>query len=165
MRDSLGSVVVLAIIVVFITFVSGYMAFNVNYTKAFRMKNKVIDLFEEYNGNCNSSCKDDIKDYANKIGYNAHILECPNLNVDNPDTQLIKKELIDDRYCVYRFKVSSNDNAYCSNISGGKCLATDVGNKYYYRILTIIDIRIPIIQNVLGLNLLSVTGDTMQFRE
>ena len=46
MRDSIGGSVVLIIIVVFIVVALGYMAFNVNYTKAFRMKNKVIAVYE-----------------------------------------------------------------------------------------------------------------------
>ena len=45
MRDALGGTVVLVIIVVFIVIVSGYMAFNVNYTKAFRIKNKIVDNY------------------------------------------------------------------------------------------------------------------------
>ena len=36
---------------------------------------------------------------------------------------------------------------------------------YYYRILTRIDIRIPIVQNVLNLRVLNVTGDTKTFRD
>ena len=44
MRDGLGSVVMIEIIVVFIVVVSTYLAFNVNYMKAFKMKNKIIDV-------------------------------------------------------------------------------------------------------------------------
>ena len=42
MRDALGGVVNLAMIVVFLVLVCGYLAFNVNYTKAFRVKNYII---------------------------------------------------------------------------------------------------------------------------
>ena len=65
MRDALGGTVVLMIIVIFIVFALGYMAFNVNYTKAFRMKNKIISVYEDYKGNCSSSeCQKAITDYA-----------------------------------------------------------------------------------------------------
>ena len=47
MRDSLGGAVNIIIIVVFIVIALGYMAFNVNYTKAFRMKNKIISVNKE----------------------------------------------------------------------------------------------------------------------
>ena len=50
MRDAFGGAVNIYIIVVFIVFALGYMAFNVNYTKAFRMKDKIVALYEKYNG-------------------------------------------------------------------------------------------------------------------
>ena len=54
MNEGIGSTTILVIIVVFIALVSGYMAYNVNYTKAFRMKNKIISdskniIFKPYN--------------------------------------------------------------------------------------------------------------------
>ena len=144
MRDSSGGVVVLAIIVVFITFVSAYMAFNVNYTKAFRMKNKIIDTIEKYDGKCGakSSCRNEITKYSSGV------------------------EIVDKKYCMYEFKVVSDGNAYCiKKNAGGTCIQTDTGNRYYYRIMTVIDIKIPVIQNILGLNLMSVTGDTKYFKK
>ena len=42
MRDAFGGIVNLTIIVVFLVIVSGYLAYNVNYTKAFKVKNKII---------------------------------------------------------------------------------------------------------------------------
>ena len=42
MRDAFGGIVNISMIVVFLVVVSGYLAFNVTYTKAFRMKNKII---------------------------------------------------------------------------------------------------------------------------
>lgn len=46
MRDAIGGVVNIQIILVFIVIVSGYLAFSVNYTKAFRVKNKIITTLE-----------------------------------------------------------------------------------------------------------------------
>ena len=46
MRDAIGGVVNITIIVTFLVIVSGYLAFNVNYTKAFRVKNKIITTIE-----------------------------------------------------------------------------------------------------------------------
>ena len=47
MRDAFGGVANLVIIVVFLVLVSGYLAFNVNYTKAFRVKIKLNPLIEQ----------------------------------------------------------------------------------------------------------------------
>ena len=50
MRDSIGGTVILVIIMVFMVFAIAYLAYNVNYQKAFRMKNKIISIYEKYNG-------------------------------------------------------------------------------------------------------------------
>ena len=55
MRDAFGGLVNIVIIVVFIVVVSGYLAFNVTYTKAFKVKNKMISLLEQYEGKCGSA--------------------------------------------------------------------------------------------------------------
>ena len=52
MRDAFGGIANIVVIVVFLVIVSGYLAFNVNYTKAFRVKNKIISTFEQFEGNC-----------------------------------------------------------------------------------------------------------------
>ena len=59
MSDSLGGTVIIVLIVLFITIVSGYLAFNVNYTKAFNRIglsgfsesdfNQLFDMFDPYN--------------------------------------------------------------------------------------------------------------------
>ena len=69
MRDALGGSVVFVIIVVFMVVVLSYLAFNVNFTKASRMKNKIIATYEEYQGICKSDCQNKIVDYSKEIGY------------------------------------------------------------------------------------------------
>lgn len=141
MRDALGGTVVITIIVIFIVFVSAYLAFNVNYTKAFKMKNKIISTYEEYNGECDKSteCKTIIKEYAESIGYK------PKLNCGGYDR---------DSNGLYCFKEMS--------VNKGAC---DEGSKKYYKIQTKIDIRIPIIDNILGLQVFAISGDTKVFED
>lgn len=139
MRDAIGGSVVLTIIVVFIVIVSAYLAFNVNYTKAFRMKNKIISVYEEYNGECDDKCKIKIESYAKSLGYN------PDLNCGNNYNKV--KGL----YCYKEVKVSGN--------------SCDEGEQRYYKIQTKIDIRIPIIDNILGLQVFTINGDTKVFKD
>ena len=72
MNEGIGSTTILVVIAVFIAIVSAYLAYNVNYTKAFRMKNKIVSLYEEYNGQCFNDCQAKIRDYARDIGYNPY---------------------------------------------------------------------------------------------
>lgn len=75
MRDAFGGLVNLVIIVVFLVLVSGYLAFNVSYTKAFKVKNRIISLYEQYEGVCNNpgdACVQEIDKYISEVGYNAN---------------------------------------------------------------------------------------------
>ena len=47
MRDAFSGIINIGMIVVFLVIVSGYLAYNVTYTKAFRVKNKIIDYIEK----------------------------------------------------------------------------------------------------------------------
>ena len=127
MRDAMGGTVALVIIVVFIVIALGYMAFNVNYTKAFRMKNKIISVYEDYDGNCLGECRNAIKSYAKTLGYSTgNSMSCP--------------------------------NGYYNSLDDAK-------SKSYYRIITKINVEIPIINNILDLRVFYITGDTKSFEE
>lgn len=152
MRDALGGSVTIVIIVVFIVIVLGYLAFNVNYTKAFRMKNKIISTYEEYEGKCggvNSSsveagdCYDKIVSYAREVGYQPGELDCGS-----------GWEKAGDYYCYREIEVKDNQNKYSVN---------ENGEKKYYMVATKINIEIPIINNILNLKMFWVTGNTKTF--
>lgn len=145
MRDAFGGVANLVIIVVFLTLVSGYLAFNVNYTKAFRVKNKIISLYEQYEGEqCyntdTSECNIKIRDYMNSLGYDA-----PYLN------------LADDGYkCYYGYCAKKYETEKIDDSVTG-----DTKKKAYYNIVTQINIDIPIINKILpGLKIFQIAGDT-----
>lgn len=50
MRDAIGGVLVIEIIIIFLLIINSYLAFSVNYTKAFRVKNKIVSIIENYEG-------------------------------------------------------------------------------------------------------------------
>lgn len=141
MRDAFGGIVNIVIIVVFLVIVSGYLAFNVNYTKAFRVKNKIISTFEQYEGtsceNADSECDQKIQEYMQSLGYSA-----PDFN--------IKDYTCKHGYCYKRIDITNQN----SDIS-------DTKQRAYYKIVTQINIDIPIINKIMpGLKIFQVTGDT-----
>lgn len=69
MREAIGASWLLIIVLTFVAFFSGYLAFSINYSKAFKVKDGIIDRIEKHNG-LNSESVGDIKDYLNNIGYN-----------------------------------------------------------------------------------------------
>ena len=50
MRDAIGQVFALQIILAFVLLINGYMAYSVNYTRAFRVKNQIVTFIEQYEG-------------------------------------------------------------------------------------------------------------------
>lgn len=138
MRDAFGGIVNIAIIVVFLILVSGYLAFNVNYTKAFRVKNKIISTLEQYEGVCpeGSACDRAITNYMKEIGYNAENFRLR--GYDCPDRK---------GYCIKKIDASTD--------TGG----IDGTDKFYYEVVTKINIEIPII-NRIGLQFFQVSGST-----
>ena len=149
MRDAFGGVVNLVIIVVFLVLVSGYLAFNVNYTKAFRVKNKIISTFEQYEGNCQNAtteantCNGEIFAYMKSIGYSA-----PNFDLTGSESE--DYDRCHYGYCYKKIEIPKDPDS------------VDTESKVYYKIATQINIDIPIINKILpGLRIFQVTGDTM----
>ncbi len=146
MREGIGSTVMIAIIAVFIAVVSGYLAFNVNYMKAFNMKNKIIDYFNKYEGECTNTsgdCYSDIEKYAKSIGYHPLDLNCG--------------EYDHTTYYCYKSK-DYYEKTKMSEID-------DTNRGVYYEIVTRVDINIPIVENVFkGVNVFFVKGNTKVFK-
>ena len=135
MRDSIGGVVSIMFIGVFLLVVSGYLALSVSYNKAFRVKNKIIKVLEQQE-TFNADAKAEIKKQMQAIGYNT-----------NKDLNL---------------KCDGIYNYQCEN---GYCVAwvpnNDELNSGYFRVATSILINIPILNQISGIKTFTVSGDTI----
>ena len=147
MRDAVGGVFNITFIAIFLVIVSGYLAFSVSYNKAFKVKNKVISVLEQYQ-HVNDTSKGKIIDYMNSIGYNASDITS------------------------YSGDKNSNDGCswICPTDLRGVCYKwhqdTDSGNaglsKGYFSVRTAVDIDIPIFNKFLPfMNFFQTSGDTM----
>lgn len=155
MREAIGASWLMIIVMTFIALFSGYLAFSINYSKAFKVKDGIVDRLEKHSGpNCGAGtgCKgsiDDIADMLNDVGYNSKgdcrrvfgnsdlkfIGVTENYVVKNPDTDRYN-------YCVQR--VSTR------NPSGQL-------NAAYYKVAVFFSLSVPIID--LGSSF-HVTGET-----
>lgn len=149
MRDAFGGIVNISVIVVFLVFVSAYLAFNVTYTKAFRLKNKIISTIEQYEGNCdakNDQCRIIIDEYAKSIGYVGGELSNVGTDVCN--------------------EIANTDGYYIEQCPATNEKGINDNNKYYYKVVTAIKIEIPIINNIMeGLDVFRVSGNTKLIRD
>lgn len=147
MSDSIGGVVNIAIIVFFIVFSMGYIAFNINYTKAFRTKDKIVALFEKYDGDClnpSTACYKEIREYADEIGYRPSSFTNIPSDFENysPMGDLFLYEMVE----------------YSTTPSG--VFNYDPYNNIYYNIVTKVNMEIPIVTNIIPIRSFYVTGST-----
>lgn len=146
MREAIGNSFVLNFIITFIILFILIFVGTTTYTKAFKVKNKIVDTIENYDGDIangnrlNSSVQDEINEKLGQIGYRIEPnSQCKTDGRFSRGTLLSKTSNY--RYCVYRF-------------------TTNKGN--YYGVVAYIYLEIPII----GFKLeFPVYGETKIFYE
>lgn len=142
MKASLGGMVSLVILAVFLIILTSFLLFNVSYAKAFRVKNKIITTYEEYEGNCgkNTVCYKEIEAYEGALGYDV----TAELTTEGNKNCTCYREL---GYCATEVPITKKI---------GKKKVKSV--KYIIR--TEVYIRFPFIQDILGVGVFNVTGET-----
>lgn len=124
MRESFGGAFMINLVLIFIVIYISFMAVAVNYAKAFRVKNNVINILEQYQYSGGGSAEDAIikvKDYLPKVPYNM----AGNQSVENN--------------CINQTEGSPYfvDNGVCIvNMSG-------TSNPKYFKVITYISIDFP----------------------
>ena len=54
MREAIGGTWLFGLVITFIVFFASFLAISINYSKAFNVKNNIVDLISKYEGNnCN----------------------------------------------------------------------------------------------------------------
>ena len=149
MRDAIGQVFTLQIILAFVLLINGYMAYSVNYTRAFRVKNQIVNIIEQYEGPYNDEGIDKINEYIDRMAYDVNNQQMLNFQNDNGDAVCPGYN----GWCYVEHNVSVND-------ADGERKGT------YYTVVTFVNIDIPVINNILGLgNFLQVVGETRTIYE
>ena len=150
MRESIGGGWIMGIVVLFIVLFSGYLAISVNYSKAFKVKNKILSVIEQREG------------YTKQILDNNEweTIGNPNSNVDIKSAQaeiyLYLKQVgyfdnvIKESYCT--------DNKLGTYQKGGFCLKRiEAGTGNYYKVTTFLKIEFPVIDFVMKV---PISGET-----
>lgn len=146
MKEAIGQVFSLEFIIIFLLVVNGYLAFNVNYTKAFRVKNEIRSIIQKNEG-LTKAAMDDIGDYMASVNY----------------TQSTEFNSWCEREGLYVCKASYG--SFCMDVTTSPKYGTDAsGNNIgaYYTIYTFVDINIPVLNRFLPSlgGIFSVTGET-----
>ena len=68
MREAIGGTWLFGLVITFIVFFASFLAVSINYSKAFNVKNNVVDLISKYEGN-NPCARKHIESYLRTTGY------------------------------------------------------------------------------------------------
>ncbi len=143
MRDSMGSAWVFGICLTFIILFTAYLSITLNYAKAFRVKNNVISMIEEYGGHDDKQGKlsEKIENYIVNQGLSSYGRCEDRISTDfEHDWEFVEGfnnvgDVPQDQYnlCVYRSQSPS---------------PVDDGPKlqYMYRVVTFFKFDIPVVR-------------------
>ena len=154
MKDAIGGIFSIQAIMVFIVLAMGLLLFSVNYTKAFKMKNDVRRVIEEFEG-LTESASEKINNIADRYTY----------TVNRPSDYVdICKDI---GYKAYRSTTSKNNEVvFCVKCDLVNVEGTQEGKKKYkgavYTVATFVNIDIPLIGNIFpsAAGFLRIKGDT-----
>lgn len=146
MRDAFGGVFTMNLLLVFIFIYVAFTAVSLNYAKAFRLKNSVIDFVEQneivdLDDVAFSNLKDKLDQVISNASYNK---ACDTINL-NAYTQLIADDSI-----ILKSKKNDQTIGYCYRgvvilkdkevpISGTKSKKGSTANQIHYSIITYAD--------------------------
>ena len=136
MRESLGGAMLLNLVVIFAGLVIVFFVSILSYSKAYRVKNRIIEVIEKYEKYDNNTQKEIMSDLKN-AGYSA----------SNPTKcDSIRENLIETKYDNKKLSLVNLNNSgynYCVFES------TNSENGNYYVVVTFVHFEFPIIGDVL----------------
>lgn len=139
MKDAFGGVINMVFVALFLLIMIAILGLVVSYTKAFKMKNLIITHIENYEASgCfteDTACMNKIKASAEGIGYGSRI-RCP----EDFGT-------VEGLFC-YKEIISTNTENHISS------------RPTSYRIITQVDLDLPLISSIFSINFFQVVGDT-----
>lgn len=120
MRESIGSAMLFYIIITFVVIIIITLVGSLSYSKAFKLKTKIVDIIERYHGYDadNEEQQDEIDSLLSKVGYRVGKSSCEANNLSNSNYN----------YCVYGYNTPKGP---------------------YYKVVVFIEFELPIINTVL----------------
>lgn len=103
MKESIANAYILNIVIVFVVIFIFFFASSLTYSKAFKVKNRIIDIIEKYE-DYNSNAIAEISESLGEMGYRVNVSgrDCPIRNGKTAITAATSNY----RYCVYEYTTS-----------------------------------------------------------
>lgn len=146
MRESIGGTWLLGLVLVFVVLFASFIAVAINYTKAFRVKNEIINIIERDEGFITEveegqTTEEKISDYLEAIGYNRG-----DLSVGCPEE-------------IYGEDAKTGDgNNYCYKLIQTSESSYNSTKQGYYKVTSFVIIDLPLLFD--GTFTVPVSGET-----
>lgn len=138
MKESIGGSMLLYLVLIFVTVVMLLFSSILTYSKAYKIKNRIIEVIEKY-GMYNSTVANEINPDLSVAGYKANQTS----NCDDIYNKLIRTKYSED-------KLSRNHNSYGYNYCIFKSTNTEgVNEGSYYVVVTFVEFQFPVIGDIM----------------
>ncbi len=148
MREAIGGTWLVQIVVLFVLLFTGFLCLTINHTKAFNVKNMIVNAIERYDGSDLSNPESDpamnmIVDYLKKASYRT-VGNCPNEYTGfNRDGKLDNRNAA---FCILK-----------KNVRGESYHPEEFPDVSYYRVIVFYQLDLPLFSEAFNFK---VTGDT-----
>lgn len=167
MKEAIGGVSLFQIVIVFLLLFTGVMCLTINHSKAFGVKDEIINILENdllasygstHNYELNEKTIGNIIDHLNEVGYRI-TGECPSdewIGYDRNGTEVKDNA----SFCVRAVNVGE---AYHNDIEdkckNGKCSTTsdDFPSMIYYDVVLFYQLDVPVLNDVMNFKLYGST--------
>lgn len=154
MKESMGLVPTMGIIIFALVLISGYLAFTINYSKAYKANSRIVNIIQKYDNKITNDTEKEIQEYLEEINYNA--------------SDTYTKTCVNDGYTA----ITSSGKGWCYKvISSGKKVENDKEDsndttRVYVKVRTYISIDVPIFNRIFSnLEIFRVDGSTKPIYE
>lgn len=156
MKEAIGGTAIFQIVIVFILLFTGFMCLSINRSKAFNVKDKIIQTIQAYNG-LTDEAREDIAEYLRESSYRTTGRQ-PEKEIFNGKAREYdcygrdgNSNLSDPVFCV--LPVPVEDDA-CSE--GMECF-NELPSMAYYRVVVFYQLDLPVFHDFFNFK---VVGDT-----
>lgn len=158
MREAIGATWITGIVLAFIALFSGYLALSINYSKAFKVKDGIVDRIEKHGGP-NAASLNDIANMLEEIGYNSKG-NCSVIDSAHNSYIGVNKSSPSGRnpgsgtynYCLMKINSKNNTPAGIAGDNKGQFESA------YYRVVVFFSLSLPIVQDFANFY---ITGETI----
>jgi len=157
MKEAIGSTWLFQIVIIFIILFAGYMCLSINHSKAFAVKDDIIEIIERNNGvslDDNMVSSSTSKEIASKLmdsGYRTNG-NCSSLSSDSDKGSWVGFNR--------EGKVDNNHATFCIrkvNVSGAVQVSNELPTTVYYQVAVFYQLDLPVLNHIMSF---SVKGDT-----